>query len=231
MGFKWAGFNIVAANDNSKASCMTYIKNHPQTKLIEGDITDARVREQLLTASDDMVDIVVGGPPCQGFSLAGKRMIDDPRNFLYKEFVDMVSRIQPNVFLMENVEGILTSNKGATFQSITNDFTELGYWLHGEKMQAAEFGVPQKRKRVIIIGTKNGVDPSSCFPSKLLNDDQRYMTVGSAIGDFPRIEANGGADIMNFSSSPRSTYQAFMRGMIKVEEFITSISSPTHQQI
>ena len=224
LGFKWAGFNIVAANDNSRAACLTYKKNHSSTNLIEGDITDQKIRHELLKASKDTVDIIIGGPPCQGFSYAGKRMIDDPRNFLYKEFVDMVFKIQPRVFLMENVEGILTSNKGATFQNITNDFMGLGYWLHGKKIQAAELGVPQKRKRVVIIGTKNGIDPASCFPSEVLSNAQNYITVDCAIGDLPQIEANGGKNIMYCDSSPNSGYQEFMRGAQTIEDFLSSMS-------
>jgi len=224
LGFEWAGFNIVAANDNFAAACLTYRKNHTKSILVKGNITDDEVKGELLSAvKNKNIDIVIGGPPCQGFSYAGKRMIDDPRNFLYKEFVEVVKKIKPKVFLMENVEGILTSNKGKTFESIVNDFSKLGFTLHGKKMHAVQFGVPQKRKRVVIIGVKTG-NPELCFPENLLVDEQDYTTVDCAISDLPKIKVNGGEQVINLSSKPNSKYQKFMRGEISAEDFIKSIS-------
>ena len=226
LGFEWAGFNIVAANDNFPAACESYRKNHMESILIEGDITERAIKEKLFSVvKHKKIDIVVGGPPCQGFSYAGKRLVDDPRNFLYKEFVEIVQKINPPVFLLENVEGILTSNKGKTYESIVNDFSNLGYSLHGKKMHAVEFGVPQKRKRVIIIGTKNGINPESCFPKGFMTEEKKQTTVNCAISDFPKIEANGGVHMMSFSLKPKSEYQKFMRGEMSVEEFIKIISS------
>lgn len=226
LGFEWAGFNIVAANDNFKAACQTYKKNHIKSILIEGDITDKDIKNKLIKATKSKkIDIVIGGPPCQGFSYAGKRMIDDPRNFLYKEFVEIVKKIKPKVFLMENVEGILTSNKGKTFESIVNDFSELGFSIHGKKMYAVQFGVPQKRKRVVIIGTRDGIDPETCFPKGFLLDEQDYTTVDCTISDLPKIKANGGEHITNLNSMSKSEYQKFMRGEISAKKFIQSIFS------
>ncbi|MCG2695134.1 DNA (cytosine-5-)-methyltransferase [Candidatus Parcubacteria bacterium] len=224
LGFELAGFNIVAANDNFPASCESYKKNHTNSVLVEGDITKKEVKEKLLSIiKNKKIDIVVGGPPCQGFSYAGKRMINDPRNFLYKEFVEIVEKVKPKVFLIENVEGILTSNNGETYKSIIDDFSKLGYSLHGQKMHAVEFGVPQKRKRVIIIGTKNGIDPKLCFPDKKILDEKFQTTVSQAISDLPRIIANGGKDLMVLNKKPQSSYQKFMRGEISVKQFLKII--------
>jgi len=224
IGFEWAGFNIVAANDNFASACQTYKKNHQNTILVEGDITDKKIKDDLLSKiKGERIDIVVGGPPCQGFSYAGKRLIDDPRNFLYKEFVEIVDKINPAVFLLENVEGILTSNNGKTYESIVNDFSALGYSLHGKKMHAVDFGVPQKRKRVVIIGTKNNVDPTLCFPESILDTEQDHITVNCAISDFPKLEANGGEHVIEVRSEAKSNYQKFMRGEMTVKEFVQSV--------
>jgi DNA-cytosine methyltransferase len=225
LGFEWAGFNIIVANDNFKQACETYRRNHSNSTLIEGDVAKKDIKDRLLDISKNKkVDIIVGGPPCQGFSYAGKRLIDDPRNFLYKEFVDLVQKINPPVFLIENVEGILTSNKGKTYKSIVKDFTKLGYLLCGKKIHSARFGVPQKRKRVIIIGTKNGVSPESCFPKDILNDETQYINVNCAIGDLPKINVNSSKNVMKVTTKAKSDYQKFMRREISVKNFIDIIS-------
>jgi len=165
----------------------------------------------------------MGGPPCQGFSYAGKRMIDDPRNFLYKEFVGVVKKIKPKLFLMENVEGILTSNKGETYKSIVADFSGIGYRVHAKKMHTVYYGVPQKRKRVIIIGILNqiGVNPEECFPEEYTIDEKFFTTTKEAINDLPKILMNGGLDEMIYTKQPRLDYQKLMRGLITPNKYIT----------
>jgi DNA-cytosine methyltransferase len=222
-GFEWAGYNIVAANDNFVAACLTYRKNHPKTTLIEGDITSKDVKDKLFNAiKNKPIDIIVGGPPCQGFSYAGKRIVDDPRNFLYKEFVEIVKKIQPKVVVVENVEGIITSNNGKTYQSIKENFTELGYNFFGKKILAVRYGVPQKRKRVIMIGVKVG-DPKQCFPEELIKEESSYTTVKDAISDLPSLKINGGENKDNTKTKSISWYQKFLSGKIEVEELIKNI--------
>ncbi|MFA5113740.1 MAG: DNA (cytosine-5-)-methyltransferase [Candidatus Margulisiibacteriota bacterium] len=218
-GFEWAGYNIVAANDCFNAACETYRNNHKDTILIEGDITNKDIKKSILQSiKNKNIDIIVGGPPCQGFSYAGKRLIDDPRNYLYKEFVNIVEQIKPKVILMENVEGILTSNGGKTYESIKKCFTQLGYKIHGKKMHAVRYGIPQKRKRVVIIGLLKG-DPESCFPKELFIDESKYTTVQEAIGDLPPINKTRKQRIKNVS-----TYQRFIRGQITAEDYIKDLS-------
>ena len=219
-GFEWAGYNIVAANDNFPAACLTYKANHSKTILIEGDITKQEVKDKLFDSiKNKKIDIVVGGPPCQGFSYAGKRLVDDPRNFLYKEFVEMVKKIKPNVVLVENVEGILTSNNGKTFESIKENFKALGYKIEGKKMHAVKYGVPQKRKRVIIVGLKTG-DPEECFPDEILQEENTYITVEQAIADLPSI---GKITTKPLPSKKTSRYQKFLRGKISISEFVKTL--------
>lgn len=219
IGFEWAGYNIVAANDNFPAACETYRRNHKNTLLFEGDITDSNIKKELIDATKNKkIDIVIGGPPCQGFSYAGKRLKDDPRNFLYKEYVEIVERVNPKVIVIENVEGILTSDKGRTYEGIKTDFAELGYKLHGKKMHAVKFGVPQKRKRVVIIGVLKG-DPEDCFPDEILKSEKDFITVDMAIGNLPYIEANGGKNLINTMPKPENFYQEFLAGKISIEEY------------
>ncbi len=222
-GFEWAGFNIIAANDNYKFACQTFRANHPHTALIEGDITKKDIKDDLFKAiKGKKIDIIIGGPPCQGFSHAGKRLVDDPRNFLFKEFVEIVKTIKPRVILLENVEGILTMNEGKSFESIKDSFKELGYKLQGKKLHAARYGVPQKRKRVVMIGLLEG-DPDSCYPEEMLQEDQ-YLTVKDAISNLPPILVNGGADTLDIVIKPESNYQKLLAGKIKPEEFIGELN-------
>lgn len=218
-GFEWAGFNIIAANDNYKQACETYRKNHPNTVLIEGDITKKNIKEDLFKAIENKkIDIIIGGPPCQGFSNAGKRLLDDPRNFLFKEFVEIVEKIRPKVIVLENVEGILSMNKGKSFESIKDSFKELGYKLAGRKLHAVRFGVPQKRKRVVMVGVLEG-NPEDCYPDEIFNNEEKYSTVKEAIEDLPEIKVNGGNHIMETKNKPQSDYQKFLSDLITIEEF------------
>ncbi|MDD5696531.1 MAG: DNA (cytosine-5-)-methyltransferase [Candidatus Pacebacteria bacterium] len=224
IGFKWANYNIVAANDNFKEACSTYRANHKNTLLIEGDITNKDAHHKIIEASKKgKVDIVIGGPPCQGFSHAGKRMIDDPRNFLYKEFVNIVKKIRPKVFLMENVEGLLSINKGKTYEEIKDNFKKLGYSITGHKLHAATFGVPQKRKRVVIIGDLKG-NPELLFPRTIIADEQNYITTKEAIGDLFNIHPLEKDSAIKLKTKPSNFFQRFVRGLISPREYFESFS-------
>lgn len=221
LGFEMAGFNIIAANDNFKDACITYEANHPKTVMVRGDITSKDIKDELYSKiKNKKIDIIVGGPPCQGFSYAGKRLIDDPRNFLYKEFVSIVDKIKPKIFVMENVEGILTSNGGKTFLSIKENFESLGYKVHGQKLLAVEYGVPQKRKRVIIVGVKKG-DPKKCFPSTLIKSEKNYVSTKDAIGSLTKIDPN--ENDINKKINPHSQFEKYLVGDISAEEFCSKI--------
>jgi len=222
-GFEWAGYNIIAANDNYKYACETYRNNHTHTKLIEGDITQKNVKNELLEALEGKdVDIIIGGPPCQGFSHAGKRLIDDPRNFLFREFVEIVKKVKPKVVVLENVEGILTMNGGKSFESIKDSFRELGYKLEGRKLHAVRYGVPQKRKRVVMIGLLEG-NPEECYPEEILDNDNTFTTVREAIDDLPVIKVNGGEHLIKSKTDPKSPFQKLMAGKMTAEDYIKTL--------
>lgn len=222
-GFKMAGYNLIAANDNYEPACDTFEFNNPGIHLIRGDITDNKIKNQLYAyLSGECVDGIVGGPPCQGFSHAGKRMIDDPRNHLFKEFVEIVKNVKPKFFLMENVPGILTINDGKTFEGIKEAFEELGYQLHPQILHAAEYGVPQKRKRVFILGSKKRTGFE--FPAPVLNESQ-FTTVKEALEDLPYLESGEGEMVSFYNPGELSQYQKLLKELISPEEFLKYKSS------
>lgn len=224
LGFEWADFNCLVANDNFKDASETYQANFAHTDFVFGDIVEVSTKQKIfkILKNKAAVDIVVGGPPCQGFSNAGKRLIDDPRNKLYKEFIDIVLITKPRVVLMENVEGILSMEKGRVFSEIRKDLEELGYFVEAKKLNTVEYGIPQRRKRVIIIGSREA-NAGLMFPEKI-TDITQPLTTRDAIGDLPlkpvlEIETNVRP------KKPTGVFQKLMQGQITPEKFILSLKS------
>lgn len=156
VGFKEAGFNVVAANEIDKYACETFRANHPKTKLLEGDIDICG--EELYTYRD--VDVVFGGPPCQGFSVAGKMDPEDPRSKLIFSFCDVVERVKPKAFVMENVKALgVLSKFEAVRTALISRFQRIGYTVTLHILNSKDFGVPQSRERVFFIGVREGITP------------------------------------------------------------------------
>lgn len=160
MGFYNKGFDILWANDIDKDSCATHKLWSPKT-----DIVNKNIKEIDLNTIPNS-DIIIGGFPCQGFSLAGPRKIDDSRNTLYKFFVDLVEIKQPKMFLAENVKGILTLGNGSIIEAIKEDFSNKGYKVYLKLLNASNYLVPQDRERVIIIGVRNDILEEFEFPEE-----------------------------------------------------------------
>lgn len=159
LGFIQAGFQVVWANDFFKEAIETYKKNIGN-HIVYGDI-------RMISSDDipDNPDVIIGGFPCQGFSIANiKRNMEDQRNFLYKEMLRIIKDKQPKMFVAENVKGLLSMEKGKVIEMILNDFRSLGYYVEYKLLNAAEYGVPQQRERVIIIG--NRINDSVTFPTE-----------------------------------------------------------------
>jgi DNA (cytosine-5)-methyltransferase 1 len=224
LGLKWAGFKTLAANDFFREAGETFAMNNPETHFVLGDITNRDIQDELVQVAEGKggADLIVGGPPCQGFSNAGLRMIDDPRNALYKNFVSLVARCNPKLFVMENVEGIMSINGGKTYAAIEEDFRALGYEVEGRKLLAVNYGVPQKRKRVIIIGSRIG-DPKDLFPPNLVQQPH-FMTVQDAIGDIP-FDTSSSVDDSITPKPAASGYQRLMQGEITAMEFCDSLQT------
>lgn len=160
LGFKNAGFDVLYASDIDREAVNTYRKNFQNTFVEEADIQKLDSFEVLskLNIRQGEIDFLIGGPPCQGFSTAGSRFWDDPRNYLLKEYVRVLGEIRPKWFLMENVEGLLTSKNGEYIFEAIKAFVGLGYRIRVDKIYAQEYGIPQRRKRVFIIGNRLGIN-------------------------------------------------------------------------
>lgn len=156
VGFKAAGFDVLAANELDKYACETFRANHPESELIEGDI-DTCV-EKLYSYRG--VDVVFGGPPCQGFSVAGKMDPDDPRSKLIFSFCNVVENVKPKAFVMENVKALGTLSKFEEVRTaLISRFQKAGYTVTIHILNSKDFGVPQSRERVFFIGVQDGIKP------------------------------------------------------------------------
>ena len=170
LGFINAGFDIVWANDFFKEAVESYKKNISED-IVFGDITKIKSSEM-----PDEIDLVIGGFPCQGFSVANtKRSMKDERNFLYKEMLRVIKDKKPKFFVAENVKGILSMEKGKVIEMIKKDFESLGYKVDARLLNAAEYGVPQARERVVIIGNRLGLDNPYPIPTHWV-DSKKYKS-------------------------------------------------------
>lgn len=188
FGFsKLPEFNIVAANEIEKDISVAYTLNHPNVKMINCDINDLTREKLEETLDGQKVDIVVGGPPCQSYSTVGKRRMDDRAN-LFMQYKRVLQIIQPRGFIFENVIGILSMDHGHLFERVQAEFEEIGYTLKYRVLDAVDYGVPQRRERVILVGFK-GANPFE-FPTPTHGDGRKpYVTLKDAIGDLPTLKS------------------------------------------
>lgn len=252
-GFEMSGFSVKIANEIWKPAAETYVKNHPKTKMILGDITNPEIKEQVIEESiKNNVDVIIGGPPCQAYSVAGLRKPNDPRGRLFEDYMEVVRKVQPKIFVMENVRGLLSiwtekenlsekeleeikkfnelkekkvelilkRRKSKTSSSIKftkkeekeiarlddeikiqhkivlpfqerliekikRRFKEIGYEVDYRILNAANYGVPQLRERVIIIGTRYDIPIE--FPKETHNE-KNWITVKEAIDDLKNLK-------------------------------------------
>lgn len=183
QGLLQAGFKPIASLEINEIASATYMKNFPECHHFCGDIQQFNPKSWLDTLDSPDIHLVVGGPPCQGFSVAGKRDPNDPRNFLFNEFVRVVSELRPWYVVMENVPGILTMQKGAIKEAIFEAFTKIGYsTISVAILEAAAYGVPQIRPRTIFIANRLSIQ--NPYPKAQLSSD-RYLPIESAISDLP----------------------------------------------
>ena len=219
QGFKYAGYKTILGIDFDKSACNTYKINNPEIDTICGDLTNNTTKELVINiAKREKVDLICGGPPCQGFSLAGKRFIDDPRNQLFKEYLYLVDNIKPKIFIFENVEGLLTFQQGKVYREILQEFSKIGYNISAKMLKASEFCVPQKRKRIIIIGIREDISikPDECYPSSIIVDDYNNST-RNAISDLEDIECS---DVAKYTKVPTSLYVKMLKKKITFDEFL-----------
>ncbi|WP_244325075.1 DNA cytosine methyltransferase [Bacillus cereus] len=212
QGFLDAGYNVILGVDFEQAALETYKHNHKESDVLLADLSDdTSILEIERKIGEKKIDIIIGGPPCQGFSLTGSRDINDTRNLLYLAVVKAVRRFKPKAFLIENVPGIATLYGGKVKQQIINTFEDMEYNVSVSKkpLLAADFGVPQMRKRMFFVGFQKGLGYFD-FPEPT-HAPESYVTCSDAINDLPSREEEFGKEIDDYILSPQSSYQEFMR--------------------
>lgn len=192
-GFELAGFTQVCGLDWFPEAGMTYRHNfnHP---LVEGDITKRSVKREFVKTVEKQLNgreltVLSGGFPCQGFSMSGSRIVEDPRNSLYKDMIGIIKLLQPKFIVAENVKGLRSMLKGMVEDKIKKDITKIGYRVNVTVLNSADYYVPQKRERVIFIA--NRINKENFYPSPLLDNDS-YITTKKAIGDLIKKADNKG---------------------------------------
>lgn len=201
-------FTTEVALDFNEHAANTFKKNMTSTSVIVGDITDEKIKEKVIEESKRRnVNMVIGGPPCQGFSMKGKKLgLKDPRNFLFVEYLNIVKKLQPKVFVIENVKALLSTSAGWFKNEIVNTIEEMGYKVQVGVLNALSFGVPQTRERAIFICSKDKAIPLPCGKS-----DSMQVTVRDAISDLSYLESGEGKFLQEYINEPASEYQVVMR--------------------
>ena len=187
QGMEDAGLKEVFSVEINPYAVATLKKNFPNSYHYEGKIESLKEPKIDEILGNKKVQIVCGGPPCQGFSVAGLRRPDDPRNKLFREFVRVVKHLKPEFIVLENVPGILTMEGGAVYKEIIKQFNELGYKVNVRILEAATFGVPQLRTRAVFIGNRLGLP--NPYPKEILDKDN-YKSTKNAIDDLKDLPRN-----------------------------------------
>jgi len=203
-GFERAGFNVLLGIDSDPSALKTFEINHKGSKSICADITKISHTDIKAVIGPASIDVIVGGPPCQGMSLSGPRKFDDPRNKLYLSYIRLVKEIQPKAFIIENVPGLVGLFGGEIKNSIIKAFHDMGYQIECEILCAADYGVPQTRKRVVFAGYKTG---KFKFPDIC----KEQVSCAEALSDLPPLVETTGEPEMRYHAEPQSEYQKLMR--------------------
>lgn len=226
FGFADSGFfELVVANDINQNAIRAYKLNHSKTHTICKDIANLSYND---ISEFGTIDIVLGGPPCQSYSTLGKREMDDRAN-LFKEYLRIIELIKPSMFIFENVVGLISMQKGELFKHICQLFKELGYKIDFKILNAAEFGVPQIRERVIIVGIKNSYKSKFKFPTPThYNPSQTnlfgydnllpFVSIKDALDDLPSIKSGENGDSLGYKFNPNNAFLQFVRTAANLSE-------------
>lgn len=200
-------FETVVALDVNENLAITLKKNMPKVKVVIGDIKETAIKEKVIDLSlESGVNMIVGGPPCQGYSMKGKKLgLEDPRNFLFIEYLNFVERLQPDVFVIENVKTLLSTSKGWFKEQILSAIEKLGYFVDVGVLKATCFGVPQSRERTIFICSKK---KKIELP---LPTVEKPVTVRDAISDLAYLNSGEGDFELEYTTNATSEYQKLMR--------------------
>ena len=214
LGFQQAGFNIIVGVDNEPAALETFEFNHKGAIGLNADLSKQETFDLILkTAGDRKIDVIIAGPPCQGFSLTGPRNFDDPRNKLYLAVIEMVKQYSPKGFVIENVPGMATMYKGQVKDEVLKRFTEMGYNVDCRILKACDYGVPQMRKRLVFMGVRKDIGEPH-FPEATFGPETQkpYRTCRDAISDLPKRINDLGKNEDEYVKPAETEYQLLMRG-------------------
>ena len=227
LGLCNAGYNVVFCSDHDQAYEQTHGRNFPHIPFLREEIENLDVQNimDIALIKPGELDMLVGGPPCQGFSIIGQRETSDPRNRLFKQFLRIAIGLQPRVVVIENVSGLATMDSGAVLQEIVRSFTEAGYKADCAELLAAQYGVPQMRWRMFFIGWRNDLGKGGGFPQPTHGrrgigelvpnqtiseaDSKGFVTISEAINDLPAVKS--GEQARNHVHGPFSRFQEAMR--------------------
>lgn len=231
LGFRWAGWKQIVANDIEASFLDTY-KANLGGKIVCGDITQPSVCGEIVSiakaAPRNGPTILLGGPPCQGFSTAGnKRSMADARNHLFKQYAKILGALNIDGFVFENVPGLLSMEGGETLKEIRATLEACGFQIRVLRLRAEEFGVPQRRTRILVVGERDGTLLAPLKPVTFHNTDRLPLNVGlgvwgaqEALGDLPAISASEDGSGLHYKSEPLNLYQKFVRGHIDAESIL-----------
>lgn len=213
-GFRQAGCRVLVGNDYDSAAGETFTSTHPEAIFLPGPIQNHRASDFLKAAGlrRGELDCLVGGPPCQGFSVYNhQRGLHDERSSLYQEYLRVVEGLNPKWVVLENVTGMTSAGGGAAVEAIEQGLKKLGYQVEKRILKAEEYGVPQERRRIVFIGNRLGLPiswPLRTHGPGLLP----FVTVKDAIGDLPKIGNGEDRGAVSYPGQPTSAYQRMLRG-------------------
>ncbi|MDP3146008.1 MAG: DNA cytosine methyltransferase [Bacteroidota bacterium] len=214
-GFEEAGFKVVLGVDNNDPALNTFKKNHKHASVLNADLsTISTLNEIVKLVKGKEIDVIIAGPPCQGFSLTGSRKEEDERNTLFYSVFNLAKKVKPKAIIIENVPGIATLYGGKAKDGILNKFKELGYTFNFKELFAPDYEVPQIRRRMFFVGLKKEFGTFE-FPKPVLKPET-YNTCEIAIADLPSLEGELGKEESVYKSAARTPYQKKMRNGSKV---------------
>lgn len=218
LGFQQAGFNILVGVDNEQAALNTFEFNHKGAIGLNADLSRQETFDLILkTAGNRNIDVILAGPPCQGFSVTGPRHFDDPRNKLYLAVIETVKQFKPKGFIIENVPGMANMYDGQVRDEVLRRFSNLGYNIDCRILKACDYGVPQMRKRLVFMGVRSDIGkPHFPDPGFGPETDRPYITCREAICDLPTRLNELGQEEDTYSGPALTEYQKIMRGTCTV---------------
>ncbi len=214
-GFEEAGFQVILGVDNTKIALETFKLNHQDSKVLNLDLHLENSIDEIVKATENKtIDVIIGGPPCQGFSLTGTRNENDERNTLFYSVFKLAKRLKPKALIIENVPGLLRLYNGKAKDEILRLCEELGYTCNPKQIYAPDFGVPQIRKRVFFVALRKEYGLFE-FPEPT-HKEESYIGCEDAIGDLPDLVSDLGSENIEYTKKPFSEYQKMMRNGAKL---------------